>query len=424
MCAVARTVARVPEQELLPQLLTTPFVASWVGRARPADLFDPDPGRRGSAWADWALRAFISMTGHSDRPYVALTLPARFYDPRGTGMQVRPHLEVPARYFYRAAPDFPDRLAQAGNALLFPWWIVPELLAVKRALLLNPPGSVAEIADALNSRRPALVAALEPALARLSARWAVVEEMHVADPARLASIATGPFTAAQVAGYAPGLADFKLSIEFDQKLLTTSSVTAGRRVGVWRVTGQHEGEAFSFGVITPRLTRSSMFSDPLFAPAKESAAAALVRGLLARRLLAHLDGSHVSGAAVLEPAPTPPPAPAAPAPGLRAVVAHVGEKLPEASVKSAVNFVQTFPHAPDAWAALVRWAATPIGGVARATLTVTEPGFRAAHASASRAIRRAEEPERDDINVVLPLAWDHSARVVRVTFSRPAQTPS
>jgi hypothetical protein len=33
-------------------------------------------------------------------------------------------------------------------------------------------------------------------------------------------------------------------------------------------------------------------------------------------------------------------------------------------------------------------------------------------------MRRAEEPERDDINVLLPLAWDEKSRVVRVTFSR------
>jgi hypothetical protein len=33
-------------------------------------------------------------------------------------------------------------------------------------------------------------------------------------------------------------------------------------------------------------------------------------------------------------------------------------------------------------------------------------------------VKRAEEPDRDDINVLLPLAWDAQSRVVRVTFSR------
>ena len=35
------------------------------------------------------------------------------------------------------------------------------------------------------------------------------------------------------------------------------------------------------------------------------------------------------------------------------------------------------------------------------------------------ALRRAEDPDRDDINVLLPIAWDSRSRVVRVTFSRP-----
>ncbi len=67
------------------RLLPTPFVASRIDRARAADTFDPDPAHRASAWAHWAFAAMAPMTGNSDRPYVALTLPGRFYNPRGAG---------------------------------------------------------------------------------------------------------------------------------------------------------------------------------------------------------------------------------------------------------------------------------------------------------------------------------------------------
>jgi hypothetical protein len=103
------------------------------------------------------------------------------------------------------------------------------------------------------------------------------------------------------------------------------------------------------------------------------------------------------------------------------VVARVGDKLPEASVSAAVKFLHAQPDPADAWAALTAWAQarTAGGSGPRAVLTVSQEGFAAAHRSALRAVRRAEQPEREDINVILPLAWDSRGRVVRVTFSGP-----
>jgi hypothetical protein len=100
---------------------------------------------------------------------------------------------------------------------------------------------------------------------------------------------------------------------------------------------------------------------------------------------------------------------------LRAVVAQVGAKLPEASLESAAQFVRTYPDADAAWQVLSAW-----GERTKSVLTVREEGFREAHRRIQRFIKRAEEPERDDINVLLPLAWDAQSRVVRVTFSRRA----
>lgn len=407
-----------PEQDLPQRLLPTAFVSSWIGRARPADPFDPDVARRASAWAHWAFSSFTAMTGNSDRPYVALTLPGKFYDPRGTGPVVRPHLEVPAWLFERSAPEFPDRLAQMGNGLMFPWWIVPEVMAVKRALFTTGRGSVGDLVELLNQRRVALVAALTPLSAAAGKHWSVIEGMLVDSPDGLFEVATGAFEPSEVAQYLPAAAELNLRVEFDAKLRESNRGWASRRVGVWRITGEASGEKFSLGVITPRLTRSSLFNDPLFAPGTEAPAALLVRGLVLRRLLA----TQLNTAINAQVGPADTTRVATPGPRLRAVVAHVGEKLPEASVTSAVHFLQTYPSADDAWAALEGWAsARPAGTTTgrRAVLTVAQAGFAAAHQAALRALRRAEEPDRDDINVILPLAWDSRSRVVRVTFSKP-----
>jgi hypothetical protein len=82
-------------------------------------------------------------------------------------------------------------------------------------------------------------------------------------------------------------------------------------------------------------------------------------------------------------------------------------------LEAAVHFIQTYPKAEDAFGALEEWAMRS-GSV----LTVLKEGHMAAHRRAQRFLRRAEEIERDDIDVLLPIAWDEKNRVVRVTFVR------
>lgn len=49
---------------------------------------------------------------------------------------------------------------------------------------------------------------------------------------------------------------------------------------------------------------------------------------------------------------------------------------------------------------------------------MSEDTFSTAFRRAALRVRRAEEPDREDIDLILPLAWDHKGGVVRVTFSR------
>ena len=397
------------------RLVTTPFVSSWLGRARPSDLHDPDPARRAAGWARWTFGAFVDMSGNSDRPYVALALPGQFYDPQGRGPVQRPHLEVPAHLFERPTPEFPDRVAQAGNGLLFPWWRVPEVMAAKRALFAVPRTSVSELVEVLNERRPSLVETVTSQTQRLGDLWSDVEDALVSSAEEMSALVTADFTEQDVAAYFAPAADLRLRVEFDARLREKSGAWASRRVGVWRIVGDTGAGEFVLGVLTPRLTRSSLFSDPLFDPAAEAPGALLVRGLLLRRLTAAFAPGASHGPTVGLPAAKVPAGT-----GLRAIVARVGEKIPDASTAAAVKFLRAYPDPTDAWAALQSWAHTrPVDGEPRhAMLTVTEEGFRAAHRSSVRAVRRAEDPEREDINVILPIAWDANSRVVRLTFAR------
>lgn len=416
----APTVSRVTERDHAAGLLTTPFVASWIGRARDADLHDADPARRASAWAHFAFTSMTAMTGNADRPYTALQMPGRFYDPRRRGPETPPHLEIPAGLFTRPDPEFPDRLSNLGNGLLFPWWVVPEVLAAKRALFGHGGASIAELTDLLAGRRAALADALRPLAAQAAERWSTIEALHASDPAALTAAATDTFTTDDVAAYLPPAADLQLRVEFDPKLRDSNRAWSARRVGVWTIRGEGADGAFSLGVLTPRLTRNSLFGDPLFHPDGEAAAALLVRGLLLKRLL----HTHLGATTHAVVGPAAPGTTRQAGPRLRAVAARVGERAPEASTASAVHFLNTYPDPDDAWQVLEAWARARGGEQSPAAmLTVSRDGFTSAHRAALRAVRRAETPRREDINTLLPLVWDSSNRVVRVTFSRPEDTP-
>jgi len=397
---------------LQARLLPSPFVASWVGRARKGDCLDSNPGTRSAAWAQWAMNSLVEMTGYQDRSYAALTLPGDFYDPKGTGPTIKPHLEIPSRVLGSPAPDFPDRLAQAGAGLCYPWWLFDEVKAVRRVLFNTPTGSLDNLLDALHASRSALVNALSILSDAALPHWDSVERQLISAPDGLSTLATGDIGTDELSDFFTPAAQLSLEICFDSKLRESNGKWASRRVGVWQVRGKNtDGSRFALGVVTPRLTTNSLFHDDVFAFHHESEAALLVRGFILRRLIrGYLSGDTDGDFQVGPPADR---SVAQRKPNLRAVPARPGLKLPEASVEAAILFLQNYPDPDAAWAALSSWA--ELGHM----LTITKAGFVASHAKAIQSMRRLMEPERDDINVILPLAWDTTGQVVRATFARP-----
>lgn len=395
-------------REVRTKLLPTPFYTSFIGKARMGELDDNDPQRRASAWASWAVENATEVVGVGDRAYFALALPGRFYDPKGTGPQVRPHLEIPQRTLAQPDPDFPSRLAQMGNGLLFPWWVMSEVTATRRALFNTPGGDVDGVVRTLNTHADSLRQAVGSLNEVAAPVWDTIQHLLVSSPDGLSGDATGDFGEREVAAFFPGGKDLHITVSYDVRLREKNGSWASRRVGVWQICGvDREGERFALGVLTPRLTANSLFSDDLFEVRRESPASLLVRGLLLRRLIdRHLGGSRVAVA----------PAAGAgekPSSFLRAIPARPGARLPEASVASAVHFIQTYPDAASAFRAVEEWAER-----SGAVVTVLRDGFIAAHKRAQRFLRRAEEIEREDVDVLLPLAWDDKNRVVRLTFVR------
>jgi len=390
-----------------PGLVRSPFVASWVGLARPGETTDPDPLRRTAAWAQWAAERLV-MIDNGERRYPAVGLDGRFYTTSGEAPLARPHLEIPRRVLGVPDAEFPARLAAAGAAMRFAWWVYPEVVALRRATFNRPPAPAGELLEALNARRASLVDGLSAAVAVAAEHWSTVERLLVSEPEALLGAAVGDFDVDDVAAYLPLATDWGLRVVFDGPLAERSGTWATRRVGVWQLRGTApDGSEVAVAAVTPRLTANSQFYDQLFKAQAESVAALLVRALILRRLArTHLTPGEAPGGPVADPADDTD----ASGPRLWAVAARMGAKIPEASVAAAVSFLHAYPDGEAAWAALERWAEPGY------LLTVAREGFLAAHRGASRAMRRAEEPDRDDINAVLPLAWSPDGKVVRVSF--------
>jgi len=397
------------------ELFSTPFVASWIGQARPGDRFTPDPARRAAAWSHWAASQLTEIST-GERTYPAFWLDGLFYDPHGTGPKLRPHLEIARGRLRKPDPSFPDRLAHAGNGLAFDWWVYPEVTALRRNVLTTSAGDPSPLFELLATIRGELEAALVQLNTMVAPRFREIAMLLQTAPDGLSTEAAGDFTGDDVARYLPAAATLQLEVRYDEKLRDRSGPRASRRVGIWQLRGRDTaGQRFQAGVVTPRLTQRSTLTDELFLAEREAPGALLVRGLVLRRLLA--TRFHDRAAADLQVGDPPvaasqTPTPKGPRPYLRAVPAQPNKRLPEAGVDAAIRFLTTYPDEADAWRQLREWAGTTY------RLTTAEAGFKAAHRSARRAVERAEDPHRDDIDVILPLGWA-DGKLVRVTFARP-----
>lgn len=396
-------------RDLRANLLVTPFFSSFVDVARPGERRVGVLAARAAAWTAWAISNTVEMSGFSDRTYPAILLDGAFYDPRGRGPHVRPHLEIPGRVLHHADREFPLRLGLIGNTLAFDWWVVNEVKAAKRALFNTTGGSIAGCAALLDGARDPLAAALESLMSVGSGQWDVIEALLVTREEGLAAATADDFSTDEVARYFPAGADLHLRVSFDSPLRADDGWWVSRRMGAWQISGVAGDDSFSFGVLTPRLTAKSLFRDPQFATSGESPAALLVRGLVLDRVIRrYLNDEMLVAVAAARDESKPN------GPKLRTIVAQVGQKMPEASLESAVHFLQRHPTAEAAWEAIVTLARHQ-----GTLLTVEHDGYVGAYNNALRYLRRAEDPERDDINVILPIGWDDKSRPVRFTFSRP-----
>jgi hypothetical protein len=388
----------VNDREILAKVISTPFFSSFIGKCVEGDIYAREHAIRSQAVGYWMLNSLTRFTGQDSREYIGIQLPGEFYDPLGFGKALKPHIEIPESILKKSDANFLDKLTLLGSGLHFKWWILPEVLSIRRALFRESSGTVLDFIKAVEPSRDDLVNTIRSQQDKLRDNWGYIAEEIAIKSKDFALEVFGVINSNEISTYLPIDISQNLKIRLEKKVDGEDITKTARRVNAWVI----EGASFKCAAITPRLTYGSIFKDEVFSLEKESIAALLVRGLVINRVSKRFNLGEEK--VLIQPT--------ALSTHLRAIPAKIGQKIPEASFTSAIRFVTDYQEPAIAWSRLEEWARESY------ILTISKELFYKSFLEIAKRIDKMEELDQDDVNNVLPLAWSKSGKITRVSYSR------
>ena len=386
------------DREILAKVISTPFFSSFIGKCVEGDIYAREHAIRSQAVGYWMLNSLTRFTGQDSREYIGIQLPGEFYDPLGFGKALKPHIEIPESILKKSDANFLDKLTLLGSGLHFKWWILPEVLSIRRALFRESSGTVLDFIKAVEPSRDDLVNTIRSQQDKLRDNWGYIAEEIAIKSKDFALEVFGVINSNEILTYLPIDISQNLKIRLEKKVDGEDITKTARRVNAWVI----EGASFKCAAITPRLTYGSIFKDEVFSLEKESIAALLVRGLVINRVSKRFNLGEEK--VLIQPT--------ALSTHLRAIPAKIGQKIPEASFTSAIRFVTDYQEPAIAWSRLEEWARESY------ILTISKELFYKSFLEIAKRIDKMEELDQDDVNNVLPLAWSKSGKITRVSYSR------
>lgn len=386
------------DREILAKVISTPFFSSFIGKCVEGDIYAREHAIRSQAVGYWMLNSLTRFTGQDSREYIGIQLPGEFYDPLGFGKALKPHIEIPESILKKSDANFLDKLTLLGSGLHFKWWILPEVLSIRRALFRESSGTVLDFIKAVEPSRDDLVNTIRSQQDKLRDNWGYIAEEIAIKSKDFALEVFGVINSNEISTYLPIDISQNLKIRLEKKVDGEDITKTARRVNAWVI----EGASFKCAAITPRLTYGSIFKDEVFSLEKESIAALLVRGLVINRVSKRFNLGEEK--VLIQPT--------ALSTHLRAIPAKIGQKIPEASFTSAIRFVTDYQEPAIAWSRLEEWARESY------ILTISKELFYKSFLEIAKRIDKMEELDQDDVNNVLPLAWSKSGKITRVSYSR------
>lgn len=391
-------------------LLANEWVRSFIALAHKGDIRSPDNVEKTQATAYWIVKSLSEKIGGGDRRYIAINLDGRYYD-QDKKIDIKPHIEVPKSVINKADELFPRKIVQSGLSLHSPLWVYQEIRTLKNNIFSESNSDTKHVLNLLDDRMESLRNLLKKATSDLSQYWSVIEGLQIIKPQELSETISKKYTTQEIAHIINLSDEFEVEITHTGEGLDTNTEFLSRRIGVWcvNVYNKHTRLNNKICVATPRLTYNSMFNDPNYSPSSESPAASLVRTLLIYRLF----DTYLKFAKIEKnKAVTGSKNSKHPNPTFKIIQAQPGQKMPEPSLESIINLVQTYQTYTQAYNILKSWAST------RCVLTISEEEFKKAYLYVQDRIRKAETIDKSKAVDILPIAWK-DGKVVRVTFSKP-----
>lgn len=369
------------------ELFKTPYYLNLARSSVEGPVEVPEFKNRVQSWSFWATSNLISVNG-KNRKYVAIMLPGCYYQ-NNQYVTVNPHIELKDTTLNRNL-DSDIVISAIGNSLLNKYWLYSEIKALRKSIN-GITKNDRTLIDTLETNRIEIVKNL--------AEYKVLVELYWDD--FTAEIATNPAELTKDILYDiedlptdfPKLSGMNYIIKLNSVLEEMDKEYSIRRIGVWDII-HNENQVLT--CLTPRLTKNSQF----FSKAEtESILSIYIDLILLKRIYKRYNifGSNVDRSLITTKG------------YIIKLATKFGAKIPEASVKAGVNFVQK-NSLDQAWQ-LIQNAITD-----GEYILLEKDEFYNSYSNITNKIKKLEEISQEEINRILPLVMTRDHKLYRLTY--------
>lgn len=364
------------------------------------DIFTGDYIKRINAYAGYIINNLM-ITHGAGREYVAIKLPGKFFSRGSDTHNLTPHIEIPDRFLDFPGDDFLLKISNMGNGLHFNYLTTNEVTAIKRSLFINSENSEnIKFIEELASYRESLINKYNELLAVAERQWVAVELFLNEEGGEASDLVREGF-ANSLSAILPWANKYNIIIKFDSKLSEISGVNLVKRIGIYTICNNKN---INLAVVTPRLTKNSLFRDELFTPEKDSTLAILMRTLVLTNILDKIFNDSKKIALTRDEIYFRNKG------HLRAIPAKAGSPLPEPSKRACINLTAAFREAKTAYQEIKKWCGDEY------TLTIKENEFIDSYNRILYELHRLGELDQRDINIILPIIWSNDGTISRLTY--------
>lgn len=357
------------------------------------------------SWASFILANTRNYSGIDNRVYPALELPGSFYfKESGFDKIVKPHIELSKIIKNFSARAFVQVFSNMGNALLTPSWLINETKAVRKEINSSKIPNTDILVELIRERRKSLLKFYMDNSVNVKANFNTLNSILYDNPQNASNVFCGDATPQELAKFIPSAPALSLNVKFSDSMKEKFPTNTVFRLGVWRVSFRFEGEPFQYPVVTPRLTKNSLFIDPLYDISNEPDPALLIRCLILDRALKVLDistDSEVTKDFSKNESFY-----------LRSIPCRENQKKPTPSDSALTSFLNNSETAEQAWTEIQNF----ISGKFQIAVSFGE--FEDAYKATKIEIARLGDIKESWKDILLPLLWSKDG-ISRLTYVKP-----